>query len=325
MRKLAIMLVVVLSIMILAPSIQKAKADDIGTATIYPESGDIYTRIFLRVSNFSLTTDAGGSWPNYWRNYFKLYVFWDSMPIITGLDDTSWVFETYFNPPNEYTYSETGNHTIYIEVWVYGAFSGVSLRTNFTLTFNILKYYPPADMFMQWWNNLTESQREQLRGPQGIQGPQGVQGPIGTQGPTGPQGQQGIQGVQGSQGYQGVQGPKGDTGTTGPKGDTGTQGPQGLSGVNGINGTRWLNGTSTPSNNIGVNGDMYLDTETSNIYNKISGAWLLVGNIKGIQGEVGPIGPYPVEAVTLTILMSSLAIVCAVIALILILRKPQGV
>jgi hypothetical protein len=49
-----------------------------------------------------------------------------------------------------------------------------------------------------------------------------------------------------------------------------------------------------------------------------------VGNIKRIQGERGPIGPYPVEAVTITLLLSSLAIVCSAISLMPLLRKKIG-
>lgn len=37
----------------------------------------------------------------------------------------------------------------------------------------------------------------------------------------------------------------------------------------------------------GINGDYYLDVDTGNVYQKGSGSWLLIGNIKG------PAGPYP--------------------------------
>ncbi len=51
------------------------------------------------------------------------------------------------------------------------------------------------------FEDLTAEQKEQLRGPQGIQGPIGPAGPQGNTGPQGPAG------------------PKGDVGPTGPKGD----------------------------------------------------------------------------------------------------------
>lgn len=62
------------------------------------------------------------------------------------------------------------------------------------------------------FEDLTPAQKEQLRGPQGVQGPIGPQGPAGDRGPAGP---------------------KGDTGEIGPKGDTGATGAQGPQGVPG--------------------------------------------------------------------------------------------
>lgn len=62
------------------------------------------------------------------------------------------------------------------------------------------------------FNTLTPEQKEELRGPQGIQGP------------TGPQGEVGPQGLQGVQGPIGPQGPIGETG---PRGEPGIQGEPG--------------------------------------------------------------------------------------------------
>ena len=62
------------------------------------------------------------------------------------------------------------------------------------------------------FEDLTEEQRESLRGPQGATGPQGPQGEIG---PAGPKGD------------------TGDTGAAGPKGDTGPRGPAGVDGTDG--------------------------------------------------------------------------------------------
>jgi hypothetical protein len=41
----------------------------------------------------------------------------------------------------------------------------------------------------------------------------------------------------------------------------------------------------------GVNGDLYLDTTTSNVYKKTGGVWNIICNIKGATGAAGPQGP----------------------------------
>jgi hypothetical protein len=109
--------------------------------------------------------------------------------------------DIHINAPNKYPYSNLGNHTIYIEIWNVDTFC-----TNFTLTFQVIKYYPPVDMLITWWNNLTAAQKQLFIGPkgdkgdQGIQGIQGAKGNTGATGATGPQGLQGVQGVKGDKG-----------------------------------------------------------------------------------------------------------------------------
>jgi len=49
-------------------------------------------------------------------------------------------------------------------------------------------------------------------------------------------------------------------------------------------------GTGVPSAGLGVNGDVYLDTITSNLYKKVTGAWVLQTSVQGIQGVPGPTG-----------------------------------
>lgn len=67
------------------------------------------------------------------------------------------------------------------------------------------------------YEDLTPTQKAELKGPKGDKGdtgergPQGVPGPVG---PAGPTGEQGIQGQTGPQGTPGTAGPKGDPGTT---------------------------------------------------------------------------------------------------------------
>lgn len=72
------------------------------------------------------------------------------------------------------------------------------------------------------FEELTDEQRETLRGPQG------ATGPMGPEGPRGPQGEPGAEGAMGPQG------PRGYTGETGPKGDAGPQGPEGPQGPAGV-------------------------------------------------------------------------------------------
>jgi hypothetical protein len=58
----------------------------------------------------------------------------------------------------------------------------------------------------------------------------------------------------------------------------------------------WVRGaariTRQPSNALlGNNGDFYLNLANSDVYNKVSGSWALVANIRGATGATGPQGP----------------------------------
>ncbi len=118
----------------------------------------------------------------------------------------------------------------------------------------------------------------------------GEKGDDGT-GATGPQGPQGEKGDTGATGPQGPQGEKGDTGATGPqgpqgeKGDTGATGPQGPQGPQGEAGNGWHTGNGTPDNSIGIDGDLYFDTDSYDYYIKADGVWTKKGNLKGQDGK----------------------------------------
>lgn len=71
------------------------------------------------------------------------------------------------------------------------------------------------------FENLSQAQRNSLKGDRGLTGPQGLQG------------ERGPQGIQGVQGPRGERGPKGDTGERGPQGVQGIQGPRGMTGERG--------------------------------------------------------------------------------------------
>ena len=97
--------------------------------------------------------------------------------------------------------------------------------------------------------DFTAEQLEALKGEKGDVGEQGPQGEKGEDGITytftfedlteaqketlkGPQGPQGIQGEKGETGAQGIQGPKGDKGEQGIQGPQGVQGPSGATAIN---------------------------------------------------------------------------------------------
>jgi hypothetical protein len=163
-------------------------------------------------------------------------------------------------------------------------------------------------------------------GPTGIQGQTGIQGNTGVQGITGNRGtvwfdgagapsgligqngdfyidnltsnyyqKQGgswifqgtFAGATGVQGLQGITG-AGIQGGTGV-GAQGVTGSQGTTGVNGL-GAIFLTGTGVPSNSIGIDGDIYIDTNTSNWYLKQSGSWVFQGTFLGATGVKGATG-----------------------------------
>ena len=69
------------------------------------------------------------------------------------------------------------------------------------------------------------------------------------------------------------------------------------------NSKSWLTGKGEPTTSQGIDGTMYLDQETYNLYYRENGKWKLIGNIKGEdgqpgepgkdgeEGEIGPMGP----------------------------------
>lgn len=57
------------------------------------------------------------------------------------------------------------------------------------------------------------------------------------------------------------------------KGSTGATGPAGTNGTNGTNGATWYTGSGVPADTLGVDNDLYLDVDTSNVYKKVAGTW----------------------------------------------------
>ncbi len=77
---------------------------------------------------------------------------------------------------------------------------------------------------------------------------------------------------------------------TGPTGPAGQNGQNGADGLNGVDGATWLFGSSDPSADLGAIGDLYLNTDTYDIYAKTESGWTLIGNIKGEDGLPGTDG-----------------------------------
>jgi hypothetical protein len=54
----------------------------------------------------------------------------------------------------------------------------------------------------------------------------------------------------------------------------------------------WYTGSGAPDDGTGVDGDLYLDTDTGDVYQKAGGTWGdPIDNITGPEGPEGPIGP----------------------------------
>ncbi len=82
----------------------------------------------------------------------------------------------------------------------------------------------------------------------------------------------------------------------GADGNNGTDGNDGNDGQNGKDGATWLLGEGEPSEDLGKDGDMYMDTTTYTVYQKAEGAWESIGSIKGEQGSSNSITDISVKA-----------------------------
>ena len=178
------------------------------------------------------------------------------------------------------------------------------------------------------FEDLTDEQKEELRGPEGRRGPQGLKGddlvfedltdeqkeelrgpkgdPLkfedltqdqinelksdiaGPEGPQGPAGEAGPQGEQGPQGEVGPAGPQGEQGPQGEVGPAGPQGEQGIQGPAGEKGEKGDQGEVGPQGPQGEVGPQGIQGETGPQGEK--GEKGDAGE-QGPQGEVGPQGP----------------------------------
>ena len=98
----------------------------------------------------------------------------------------------------------------------------------------------------------------------------------------------------------GPAGPAGADGAPGPAGADGAQGPQGPAGADGAAGTDGLSvlsGTGAPADTLGVDGEHYIDTDSSTLYGpKAGGTWPAGVSLIGPQGPQGPAGADGISA-----------------------------
>ena len=71
----------------------------------------------------------------------------------------------------------------------------------------------------------------------------------------------------------------------GKQGEIGETGEAGKDGVDGENGKSLLTGNGAPSEDLGVDGDSYIDLDSYDFYRKETGTWVKKGNIKGKDGK----------------------------------------
>jgi hypothetical protein len=69
----------------------------------------------------------------------------------------------------------------------------------------------------------------------------------------------------------------------------GTDGTVGAPGVPGVNGTTWFTGLELPEENMKEN-DIFLNLDTYDLYQYKNSEWVMLGNIKGADGEQGKTG-----------------------------------
>ena len=69
-----------------------------------------------------------------------------------------------------------------------------------------------------------------------------------------------------------------------------TDGKNGGQGAAGNPGTTWYTGTEDPNSTLGNIGDFYLETDDGDVWRKDQSGWSVISNIKGPEGEQGPVG-----------------------------------
>lgn len=177
------------------------KGTTISSITIesFPTKGDITTNITITVRGVPFTgtfpTSTGYAGP-------VLYIIYDDKILVSRSltstssragDNTDYTasWDEEIKVPNEYPYSELGQHTIIARVEA----SDGTVATAST-NFDVVNYIAPPE----WWRNLPSSFLATIQGPVGLKGDTGAQGVKGDTGSQGPKGDTGIQGLKGDPG-----------------------------------------------------------------------------------------------------------------------------
>jgi hypothetical protein len=74
------------------------------------------------------------------------------------------------------------------------------------------------------------------------------------------------------------------------KGEDGINGTDGTDGSDGSDGSVWHTGQGDPADDLGNNGDFYLNSASGDYYRKQGGHWMPEGNLKGPKGDPGEDG-----------------------------------
>jgi len=193
-RKYWLLLALILPLLLTYISSVSATTITAATIQIFPNEGDITTKIIVQVRGEPYSPSS--LWGNYVTDkadYPRLYLKYDNiiivqrMACITAPGDGSYSY--YYcswdynfsiqeiQQLNKYPYSNLGTHIINATI---EASDGTTASA--TATFTIVNYLPPVDLFWTWWNSLNSTIKSQLQGPQGIQGPKGDTGATGPQG-----------------------------------------------------------------------------------------------------------------------------------------------
>jgi hypothetical protein len=94
-----------------------------------------------------------------------------------------------------------------------------------------------------------------------------------------------------ARGEPGPAGPQGEIGERGLRGFTGLSGIDGSNGEDGRDGSVWHVGTGAPQVNLGNDTDLYLDSQTGNVYTNAAHVWSATGaNLTGPKGDRGDAG-----------------------------------
>ncbi|MCO6360500.1 tail fiber domain-containing protein [Roseivirga pacifica] len=190
---------------------------------------------------------------------------------------------------------------------------------DFYVDTNANTYYGPKTAGA--WGTATS-----LVGPAGADGADGIDGTNGTDGVDGINGTDGVDGKSmlngtgapaptlGNNGdfyidtnTNNIYGPKAAgtwgaaTSLIGPAGADGTDGVDGIDGTNGtdgIDGKSMLNGTGAPATTLGIDGDIYFDTDANAVYGpKTAGAWGTATSLVGPAGADGADGTDGIDGV----------------------------